>query len=119
MASRDPPRASAARSSGSRRNQGRKRPRREYPPFSPSPPEHVREHEGRHDRRVGLDDEPRRLLAELPPSDLLVRDGAAVAPEARRGVADLAEVRPQRNPVAPEVLVEHRDYADREIARDA
>ena len=52
---------------------------------------------GRHDRRVGLDDELRRLLAELAPGDLLVRDGAGVAAEARRRVADLAEVRPERD----------------------
>src|SRR5690606_17127024 len=80
--------------------------------------EHAREHERRHDRRVALDDEARRVRAELAPRDLLVRDGAGVRAVARRRVRDLAEVGPQRRRPL-QVLLEHRNDADREVARDA
>src|SRR5204862_5911005 len=71
------------------------------------------------DGRVRLDDELRRVGGQLPPGDLLVRYGARVRAIARRRVADLAEVAPQRHVVSLEILVNHRDDADGEIASDA
>src|SRR6266849_2564279 len=83
------------------------------------PAHDVREHQWCDDRRVRLDDVLRRVHAELAPRDLLVRHGAGVRSEARRRVADLAEVSPQRNARASQVLMEHRYDADREVAGDA
>ena len=46
-------------------------------------------------------------------------DGARIRAVARRRIADLAEVAPQRHVVASQVLVQHRHDADRKVARDA
>ena len=44
---------------------------------------------------------------------------AGVGAVARRRIADLAEVAPERHVVALQILVEHRHDADREVAGDA
>src|ERR1043166_8018935 len=84
-----------------------------------SPPQYVREHQWRDDRGVAFDDVLRGIGAELAPGDLLVRDGAGVGAVARRRVADLAEVAPERDVRTLQVLVQHWDDADREVTRDA
>src|SRR5690606_5296158 len=81
--------------------------------------ENVSEDERRDDRRIGLDDEFRRIRRELAPSDLLVGNGPRVRAVARRRVADLAEVAPFRDVLDAQVLLEHRHDADREIPGDA
>src|SRR5262249_2938829 len=83
------------------------------------PPEHGREDERRHDGRVALGNELGRVDAELAPSDFLVRHRARIAAVARGGVADLAEISPERHVGALQILVQHRHNADGEIARDA
>src|SRR5436309_3465102 len=93
--------------------------RRACPGPSPLHAEQPGEHEGRHDGGVGLDDELRRVDGELAPRDLLVRHGAGVAAVARRRVADLAEVAPQRHAGPLEILVQHRHDADRKVPGDA
>src|SRR5262245_21307526 len=70
------------------------------------------------DRRVGLDHEPWRVDVELAPGDLLVRRRPAVGAVRRRRLGDLAEVSPRARQ-APEILVQQRDDADREVPRDA
>ena len=52
------------------------------------------QHHRRHDGRVALDDEHRRVFGELGPGDLLVGHGAGVAAVAGGAVANLAEVAP-------------------------
>src|SRR5229473_342413 len=94
----------------------------DFGPVSPAtslPAEDFREHERRADRGVRLDDELRRVRGELAPRNLLVRHRARVRAVARRRVADLAEVPPQRDVVALQVLMNHRDDANGEVARDA
>ena len=71
------------------------------------------------DGGVGFDDEFRGFFAEFAPGDFFVGDGAGVASVARGGVADLAEVGPERDIRLAEVLVEHGDDADGEVAGDA
>src|SRR5690606_40764938 len=51
--------------------------------------------------------------------DLLVGHGTAVRTVAGGAVADLAEVAPEGEVVALQVLVEHGHHADGEVARDA
>src|SRR5438445_6989204 len=84
-----------------------------------SPPQYVREDERGHDRRVRLDDVLRRVDAELAPGDLLVRHRAGVRAVARSRIADLAEVAPQRHVRTLQILMQHRDDADGEVAGDA
>src|SRR5690242_8545969 len=101
---------------------GRKDPRtsgRRRSQFSDSPPQHIRKYQRRDDRRIALDDVLRRVDAELAPRDLLVRHGAGVRTVRRGRVADLAEVAPERDAGALQVLMQHRDDADREVAGDA
>src|SRR5690606_6721609 len=86
---------------------------------SGSAAQHAGEDQGRHDRRVGFDDELRRVRGQLAPGDLLVRHGAGIRAVARRGIADLAEVAPAGHVMPAEVLLQHRHDADREIAGDA
>lgn len=57
-------------------------------------------------------------MPSLPQVDLLVRHGAGVAAVARRRIADLAEIGPERDAFGPEVLVQHRHDADGEVPRD-
>lgn len=54
--------------------------------------QNILEDQRSHDGGVTLDDEPRRLRAELAPRDLFVRDGAGIRAVARGRVRDLAEV---------------------------
>src|ERR1019366_9802613 len=53
------------------------------------------------------------------PGDFFVGDGAGIGTVAGGGIADLAEVSPERNMFALKVLVEHGDHADGEVAGDA
>src|SRR5690606_13436798 len=64
-------------------------------------------------------DELRRLHAELAPGDFLVGDGAGIAAVAGGGVADLAEVAPQGDVLALQILVQHGHDANGEVAGDA
>src|SRR4051812_12191054 len=81
-------------------------------------PEHPRENQRRADRGVTLDDVLRGRAGQLAPSDFFVGHRAGVAAVARRRVADLAEIAPQRHARAAEILVQHGYDADREIAGD-
>src|SRR5690606_7399855 len=83
------------------------------------PIQYLREDERCDDRCVAFDDVVGRVDAQLAPRDLLVGHGARVRAVARRRVADLAEVAPQRHAFAAQVLMQHRDDADREVAGDA
>src|SRR5688572_30172353 len=83
------------------------------------PAENVREHERRNDRRVALDHVTGRIDSQLAPGDLLVRHRAGVRAVARRRIADLAKVAPQRNVGALQILMKHRHDADRKIAGNA
>ena len=91
-------------------------------PFAPFalPAENFGENQRRNNCRVGFDDEFRRRRRRSLPQVIF---SFGTAPEydavARGGIADLAEVAPERHDLADEVLVEHRHDANREIARDA
>ena len=57
--------------------------------------------------------------SQLAPGDFFVGHGAGIAAVAGRRIADLAEVAPQGDPAALQILVEHGHDANGEIARDA
>ena len=63
------------------------------------------ENQRRNNRRVGFDDEFRRLHAELAPGDFFIRHRAAVAAVARGRITDLAEVTPERHAGAEQILM--------------
>jgi len=87
--------------------------------YKDSPSQHQREHQGGDDGGVGFDDEFGGFGAQFVPGDFLVRDGAGVGAVARGGIGDLAEVGPHGGLHPFQIEVEHRDDADREVARDA
>lgn len=71
------------------------------------------------DRGVGFDDEFRGFFSEFAPSDFFVGNCTGITSVAGGRVADLAEVAPEWHIGAAEVLVEHGDNANREVACDA
>src|SRR5437588_120053 len=81
--------------------------------------QHPGENQGRANRGVAFDHELRSGGRELAPGDFLVRHRARVAAVARRRIADLAEITPQRHAGSLEILVQHWDDANRKIAGDA
>lgn len=81
-------------------------------------PEDIRKHQRRHDGGVGLDNELLRSFIEFAPRDLLVGRSTRIRAVRRRRIADLAEVRPF-SCIALEILLKHRNDANREVARDA
>ena len=83
------------------------------------PTQNLCENQRRDDGGVGFDDEFRSLFAEFAPSDFFIGDGAGVAAVAGSRIADLAEVGPEGDIGLAEVLMEHGDDADGEVAGDA
>src|SRR5262245_18037433 len=93
---------------------GRSCPRRRQP----SEIEQVGGDQREDDGGIRLDHEARRVDVELAPGDLLVGWRAAVGTVRSGGLGYLAEVTPGPRR-ALQVLVQERDDADREVARDA
>src|SRR5262245_41050023 len=83
------------------------------------PTKYLRENEWRHDRGVRLDDELGSRDAQLAPGYLFVRHGSRVRAKAGRRITDLAEISPFRHLVSDDVLVKHRNHANRKIPRDS
>ena len=83
------------------------------------PAEEVGEDEWGDDGGVGLDDETRSVGGKFAPGDFFVGNGTGVGAVAGGGVADLAEVGPEGNVFAAQILVEHGDDTDGEVAGDA
>lgn len=83
------------------------------------PPKNFSEDKRGDNGGVGFDDEFWGFFAEFAPSNLFIGDCTRVASVARCGIADLAEVCPERDIRLAEVLVEHGDDTDGEVAGDA
>src|SRR5438270_10085739 len=81
--------------------------------------QHPGENQGRANRGVAFNHEFRSGGRELAPGNFLVRHRAGVAAVARRRVADLTEITPERHAGSLEILVQHWDDTNREIAGDA
>ena len=83
------------------------------------PAEEVGEDERGDDGGVGFDDKTRSVGGKFAPGDFFVGNGAGIGAVAGGGVADLAEVGPEGNGFAAQILVQHGDDADGEVTSDA
>src|SRR5215216_4227770 len=83
------------------------------------PPQNISKHQRRNDRCIRLDDVLRCLCFELAPGDLFIRDGTGVRAVRCCRIGDLTEVTPDGNALALQILMKHRDDADRKIPGDA
>ena len=79
----------------------------------------MRKNQRRDNRCIRFDDVFRRLHAEFAPGDFFVGHRAGIAAVARGGIADLAEVTPERHAGAQQILMQHRHDADRKVAGNA
>src|ERR1700736_6057179 len=84
-----------------------------------SPAEDVGEDEGGNDGGVGFDDEAGGVFPEFAPGDFFVGDCSGIGAVTGGGIADLAEIGPQRYVRALQILMQHGNDADREVAGDS
>ena len=71
----------------------------------PLPAEDFGEDKRRDNRRIGLDHILRGVFAKLAPCDFLVGNCTGITSVTRCGIADLAEISPERHIRAAEILV--------------
>src|ERR1700744_1602693 len=83
-----------------------------------SPPKHPRKDQRSYNGGVTFDDEFRGMDIQLTPRDLLVRDSARIGSEGCGRIGDLTKIAPERYVVPLQVLIHHRDHADRKVPRD-
>src|SRR5205823_13540328 len=84
-----------------------------------SPAKNFGENQRRNNGGVRYDDNARRVCAKFAQSNIFVRHRAGIRTVARGRIADLAEVTPLRYNLADDVLIQHRNHANRKVARDA